>query len=112
MEDDCGFKGQNLPDSVPSSSCTCLTEPDCIFVGNEGLLNGGYDLSSDNLSDVGLFDIKRNSAIERKADREFGEDLTEALTFNGIAIGCSCRSSCRLASLSVITGQDEPALIP
>ena len=99
-----GVQGRVLP---PSSSCTCLQEPDCEVVGIEGLFNGGYDLSSDTLSDVSLIDIKRNASIESKADRRFGEDVTEAFTFNGIKTDCSCWSSCRLASLSVVTVTDE-----
>ena len=100
LEDNFGFKVHNLQDSVPSSSSTCLKEPDFVVVGNDGLFNGGYDLSSNTLFGVSLIDIKHNAAIERKADREFGEAVTEAFTFNGIKTDCSCWSSCRLASLS------------
>ena len=72
LEDDFGFKVHNLQDSVPSSPSTCLKEPDFVAVGNEGLFNGGYDLSLETLPDVSLIDIKRSAAIEKKADRRFG----------------------------------------
>ena len=98
----------NLQYLVPGSSSTCLKEPDSEVVGNERLFNGGYGLSLETLSDVSLIDIKRNATIERKADRRFGEDVTEAFTFNGIKTDCSCLSSCRLASLSVVTVPDGP----
>ena len=108
MEGECGVKVHNLHDFGSNSSCTCLTEPDCELAVHDGLFNGEYQPGSDTMSDVGVIDIKRNVAIERKADRGFGENVTDALTFNGITIDCLCRCSCRLASLSVVTGPNEP----
>ena len=90
LEDDCGFKMHNLQDSIPSSSCNCLTEPDCVFVGNEGLFIGGCDPTSETLYDVVAIDIKCNAAIEWKAEKGSGEDFTEAFTFNGNKTDCSC----------------------
>ena len=112
LEDDFGFNVHNLQDLVPGSSSTCLKEPDCVVAGNEGLFNGGYDLISNTLSGVSLIAIQHKAAIEREADRGFGEAVTEAFTFNGIKTDCSFWFSCRLASLSVVTVPDEPALIP
>ena len=98
LEDDFVFNVHNLQESVPRSSSNCLKEPDFVVVGNEGWFNGGYDLISNTLSGVSLIDIQHKAAIEREADRGFGEAVTEAFTFNGIKTECF-----RLASLSVVT---------
>ena len=107
LEDDFGFNVHNLQDLVPRSSSTCLKEPDFVVAGNEGLFNGGYDLISNTLSGVSLIVIQHKTAIEREADRGFGEAVTEAFTFNGIETDCFW-----LASLSVVTVPDVPVLIP
>ena len=50
------------------------------------MFNGESDPGSNTLSDVGVIDIKRNAVIEKKDDKGFDEDVTDALTVNRFTI--------------------------